>query len=193
VVREGNLNACLKGIQAWIPSSDPGATAFFDMDRSAAPQMLGGWRQSWLGTIEETAKKLDSKIRRVNQRPKVLWLSFSNFLKLEAELGVRAIRQADGGQAKFGRPSLQMVAPGGTIEVKAGPYVPEDAGFLLDMSTWELMSLGAVPHVVQDDGMTAVRIGSGSSAEDGIEIRLRYFAQLVCHNPYANGRFPISY
>lgn len=193
MVREGNLNACMKGIPAWIPAADPSATPFFDMVRSDAPQMLGGWRQTWLGTIEETAKKLDSKIRRISQRPKCLWLSFSNFLKLEAELGTRAIRYADGGMAKFGRPSLAMVAPGGTIEVKAGPFVPEDSGYLLDMSTWELMSLGEVPHVVQDDGLTAIRIGSGVTAEDGIEIRFRYFAQLVCHNPYANGRFPISY
>lgn len=198
VVREGNVNALIKGIPAWIPADDPSATAFFDVDRSVAPQMLAGWRQTWLGTIEQTAKKLDSKMRRVNQNPKVLWLSYGNFLKLEAELGTRGIREEDGTPATAGRSSLSFTSPGGKIRVMTGPYVPEDAGFLLDMSTWELMSLGPVPHVVQDDGQTAVRLGSAFSsgtslAEDGIEIRLRYFAQLVCRNPYANGRFPISY
>lgn len=198
VVREGNANAMIKGIPAWITESDPTSSAFFDVDRSAAPQMLAGWRQTWLGTIEETAKKLDSKMRRVNQNPKVLWLSYSNFLKLEAELGTRAIRDADGGPQVAGASGLSFSSPGGKISVKCGPYVPDGHGFMLDMSTWELMSLGPVPHVVQDDGQTAVRLGSAFSsstslAEDGIEIRLRYFAQLVCRNPYANGRFPISY
>lgn len=198
VVREGNVNALIKGIPAWIPASDPSSTAFFDVDRSVAPQMLAGWRQSWLGTIEVTCKKLDSKMRRVNQNPKVLWLSYSNFLKLEAELGTRAIRDAQDTSQQSGVTGLSFTSPGGKIQVKTGPYVPEDAGFLLDMSTWELMSLGPVPHIVQDDGQTAVRLGSAfnsstSLAEDGIEIRLRYFAQLVCRNPYANGRFPISY
>lgn len=194
---DGDSLGDIRGIPAWIPSADPGATAFFGVDRSVAPQMLGGWRlPSFLGTIEETAKKLASVMDRVSQNPKTLWLSHSNFNRLENELGARGMREEDGGSAQFGRSSLRMSTPAGAVMIKAGPFVPEDAGFLLDMSTWKLMSLGAVPHLVDDDGLTARVVGvtdiSGSSAAlDGIEIRLRAFPQLVCMNPFANGRFPI--
>lgn len=195
VVRDGDVNTVLSGVQAWIPASDPTDT-FFGLARTAHPQMLGGWRQSFLGSIEESAKALDSTMRRVNQNPKTLWLSYSNWSRLEIELGARGTRIEDGGTGKFNRPTLMMTGPGGPITVKAAPFVPENAGFLLDMSTWKLMSLGDVPHLVEDDGLTARVIGvasrDGSLAEDGIEIRLRYFAQLVCFNPFANGRFAIS-
>jgi hypothetical protein len=195
VCRDGDVNGVLKGIQAWIPASDPTDT-FFGVARSAHPQMLGGWRQSYLGSIEETVKKLVSNLARVKRTPKTLWLSYSNWNRLEIELGARGIRTEDGGQGKFGRPSLLMSTPSGPITIKAGPFVPEDSGFLLDMSTWKLMSLGGVPHLVEDDGLTARVVGvasrDGSLAEDGIEMRWRAFPQLVCLNPFANGRIAIS-
>lgn len=190
----GNL---IKSICDWIPSSAPTAgDSFFGLDRSAhgSIQKLAGWRQSWLGSIEEGVKRLDAKMRRV--RPggsRVLWLSFQNFNRLEQELGARGYRVEDGGEGKFGRVALKMSTPGGGVTVKAGPYVPESAGFLLDMSTWKLMSLGKAPHLVEDDGMSALRIVVGTGNDgDGIEMRWRYFAQLVCLSPYDNGRIAIS-
>lgn len=196
IVRQGDLDAYVKGVPAWIPSADP-TTSFFGVDRTNYPQKLGGWRQSWLGSIEETAKKLDSKIRRVSQRPKTLWLSFANFNRLDLELGARGYRKEDGGKGTFGRSSLMMSTPGGGVEVKAAPYLGDDVGFLLDMSTWKICTLGALPHLVQDDGLSAIRIGAAATgasngAEDGIEIRLRAFWQLVCMCPFANGRIAIS-
>lgn len=195
VVREGNLNSVLTGIPAWIPASDPTDT-LFGVARTLYPQQLGGWRVDYQGSIEESAKKLDSIMRRVNQRPKTLWLSYANWSRLEIELGARGYRMEDGGDGKFGRSTLVMTCPGGPVAVKCGPFVPETAGYMLDMDSWTLMSLGAVPHIVEDDGLTARVIGvasrDGSLAEDGIEIRLRQFTQLVCTNPFANGRFTIS-
>jgi hypothetical protein len=194
VVRDGNVNSVLSGIPAWIPASDPTDT-WFGVARTLHPQQLGGWRQAFLGNIEETAMALDSTMRRVNQKPKTLWLSYSNWARLSLELGARAYREPSG-DAKFGYGSLIMTCPGGPVTVRCAPYVPENAGFMLDMSSWTLMTLGAVPHIVEDDGLTARVIGvasrDGSLAEDGIEIRLRQFSQLVCDNPFANGRFAIG-
>jgi len=187
-----DLNLEIKGVPAWIPASDPTDT-FFGVARTLYPQKLGGHRQSWLGSIEETVKRLDSSIRRVNQKPKTLWLSYQNFHRLEVELGARAIRTEDGGTGKFNRPALMMASPGGGVEVRTGPYVPEGAGFLLDMSTWELHHAAGLPHVVQDDGNMAMRVGAGvsGSIDDSIEIRYRWLAQLLCTNPFANGRAEI--
>jgi hypothetical protein len=187
-----DVNLWLKGIPAWIPST-VSATTHFGVDRTAAPQKLAGHRQTWLGSIEETVKRLDTKMSRVSQKGKVLWLSYQNFNRLEIELGARGYRMEDGGEGKFGRVALKMSTPGGGITVKAGPYVPEGAGFLLDMDTWKLCTLGAAPHLVEDDGNSALRLPVGTGNDgDGIEIRWRYFAQLVCTNPYTNGRFTIS-
>ncbi len=190
------IDNLVSGIPAWIPSSDP-TTAFMGLtaaQRTANPQKLGGFRQSWLGTIEETCKRLDAKMRRVSQGGKQLWLSYNNFARLETELGARGHRVEDGSQGKWGRISLMMATPGGGVEVKCGPYCPEDTAFLLSPDTWEIHTLGGLPHLVQDDGLVAMRVGGGvaSTAEDSIEIRYRAFWQLICTNPYANGRFPIA-
>ena len=203
LVRDGDIAAgalvlTIKGVQAWIPAADPSATLFFGVDRTAAVQMLSGWREpTYLGSIEETALSLVSKMDRVSKVPKTLWLSYANWNKLNLELGARGVREEDGGEGVFGRSSLKMSTPAGMVRVRAGAYVPETAGFLLDMSSWELRSLGKVPHIVEDDGLTARVVGVASNsgvsmAEDGIEIRLRAFPQLICLNPFANGRFPIS-
>lgn len=199
VIRVGDeassFGALIKGVPAWIPTADPSATTFFGVDRTQAIQKLSGHRQSWLGSIEETVKRLDAKIRRVAPtKPKTLWLSYSNFNRLDLELGARGMRMEDGSAGKFGRPSLMMTTPGGAVEVKAGPYVPETGAWLLDMSTWKLMTLGKAPHLVQDDGNVALRLAASvaSNGGDAIEIRWRYFAQLFCSRPYSNGYAAIS-
>ena len=195
IVREGDVNLLAKGVPAWIPTAAPTSATFFGLDRTAFPQQkVAGWRGTWKGTIEETVKGLDARIRRANQRGKVVWLSYSNFNRLDLELGARGIRDANQSTASFGSSSLKMTTPGGGVTVKTGPYVPETHFWLLDMGTWKIHTLLDLPHLVQDDGLGAMRIGGGdaSQAQDGIEIRFRGWWQPVCDKPYANGCAPIS-
>lgn len=188
--------AGLRGLAAWIPSSAPTDT-LFGVARTGLGPKVSGFRQSWLGSIEETAKTLDAVVRRHNQMPKTLWLSYANFNRLEIELGARGMRVEDGSEGKFGRAKLMMATPGGGVEVVAAPYCPDDVGYLLDMATWELHHRGGLPHIIEDDGNVALRIqsfadGATAAIADGIEVRFRWFAQLACTNPLANGRIAIS-
>jgi hypothetical protein len=195
IVRDGDVNVLAKGIPAWITRAAPTSATFFGLDRTTFPQQkAAGWRGTWKGTIEETVKALDARIRRANQRGKAVWLSYANFNRLDLELGARGMRDANSSSQSFGSATLKMTTPGGGVVVKCGPYVPEDSFWLLDMSTWTIHTLDTLPHIVDDDGLTALRIGGGdpSLAQDGIEIRLRGWWQPVCDKPYANGSAPIS-
>lgn len=198
VVRVGDaassFGALIKGVPAWIPATAETSGTFFGMDRTLAVQKLQGHRQSWLGSIEETVKKLDAKVRRLSpSKPKTLWVSYSNFNRLDLELSARGYRK-EAEKGEFGRAELMMTTPGGGVVVKAGPYVPESGAWLLDMDTWKFCTLGPAPHLVQDDGNTALRLAASTASNggDGIEIRWRYFGQLVCTMPYANGYAAIS-
>lgn len=186
----GNRNAQLTGVGGYIPSSDPSSGESFmtNVDRSVNPTALAGWRQSWKGTIEQTVKELNAKMKRFKTGDRTMFLSFDNWQRFEFEAGAKAIRDYDGPMAKMGFRTLGLPIAGGTIEIVADPFIGEDVGYLLQMDTWELHHLDGLPHIVMDDGQSAVR----GANYDGIEMRIRYWAELVCTAPGRNGRFAIG-
>lgn len=178
------------GVRDFIPLSAPSSTAFLGVDRTVNVNALSGHRQSWLGSIEETVKKLDAKMRRRNTKAAMAcWLSFNNMHRLEMELQGRAYRE-DGSEkdALFGLPGLILNSPGGRIKFMADSFMHEDCGFLLDMDTWEMMHLEGLPHIVQDDNNRLLRV----SDADSVEARIRSWQHLVCKEPIRNGAFNIG-
>lgn len=200
LVRDGNIpvagiNQLITGIPGWIPTAAPGSALHFGLNRTLFPtQLVSGWRGTWKGTIEETFKTLDAQMRRLGRQSVALWLSYANYNRLESEMGARAIREANGGTATAGYSGLMMTSGGKRIKVKAGPYVPETHGWLLDEAGWSLHSLRQVPHIIRDDGMDFYRIRGGNAeanAEDGVALEWRAWPQLVCDAPFDQGVAPI--
>jgi hypothetical protein len=179
----------ITGVQAWIPSADP-STTLLGMTRTDDPTMKAGWRGSWQGTIEESAKALAADMGQYLQsEASGLWLSRYNWFRLEQELTSKNRKVMDARATEyFGTPALALLTPEGEVPVMADPFCPNDAGFLLDHSSWELHHMLGVPHLVTDDGNEALRM----SDDDGIEVRFRAFLELVCFRPFTNGRFTIS-
>jgi hypothetical protein len=180
---------CMTGVAGYIPLTAPSSgESFFGADRSVNPTNLAGHRQTYLGSIEETVKRLDSKMRRRNRNStQACWLSFQNMHKLEMELGGRVTRD-DGKDAVFGLPGFMLATPSGRIKFMGDSFMLEDRGFILDMSTWKVQHLEGLPHIVQTDGSTAVR----GATTDSIEIRIRSWAQMLCTEPSRNGTFNID-
>ncbi len=192
---DGNRANVLTGITAYLPASDPGVgsvpTTLNNVDRSTAPNMLAGWRGANAGSIEESAKDLFSVMGPyVGGLDGSLWLSFSNWRKLEQELAGRAYRD-EKASARFGTGALIMQTPGGDVPVVAGPYVPANAGFFLDLAAVKLVHLRPLFHMRDEDGLGAVRL-DWSSDEDGIGIEFRCWPEAVIDRPMNCGRFPIS-
>lgn len=185
-----NATTAMMGVSSFIPLSAPSATSFLGVDRTSNVNALAGHRQSWLGSIEETVKKLDAKMRRRNTKSAMAcWLSFNNMHRLEMELQGRAYRE-DGTEkgALFGLPGLVLNSPGGRIKFMADSFMLEDRGFLLDMNSWEMMHLEGLPHIVQDDNNRLLRVADA----DSVETRIRSWAHLVCKEPILNGTFNVG-
>jgi hypothetical protein len=182
-----DYNGVVNGLGAWIPATAETSGTFLNMDRTDDIVRLQGFRQSYLGSIEETVKKLRSKMGRYGARPDSVWLSHDNWHRLEIELGARAIRE-DGMAATFGLPSLKYASPKGVMRIFAGAFCEENVGYLLKRDTWKLHHLDGLPHIVMSDGLRATR----GQDYDGIEVRARYWAELACDAPKHNGRFVIS-
>ncbi len=182
-------NSMLTGVDAWIPASDP-STTLMGMTRTDDPAMKAGWRGSWEGTIEESAKRLAALMGQyLTSEASGLWLSRYNWFRLEQELTSknRLVRDQRASEV-FGTPAIALLTPEGEVPVMADPFCNDSAGYLLDHSSWELHHMKPVPHMVTDDGNEVLR----ASSEDSIEARFRAWLELVCFRPFTNGRFPIE-
>lgn len=182
-----DFNQVVKGLAAWIPVTAETSGTFLGMDRTDDVVRLQGSRQAYLGSIEETVKKLNSKMGRLGARPDSIFLSHDNWHRLELELGSRAVR-TDGTAATFGLPTIQYSTPKGRVSVYAGAMCSETEGYILKRDTWAVHHLGGLPHLVMTDGQRSTR----GQDYDGIEIRARFWAELACSSPMHNGVFSIS-
>ena len=61
--------------------------------------------------------------------------------------------------------------------------VPQGAAWLLDMSTWKFVSMGAAPDWDETDGLLWSRIPGA----DQFQARLKSYYAIYCSNPGKNG------
>lgn len=187
---EGAYDAFPLGVQAFLPATDPGVsgvpTTLLGLDRSDDTVMKAGWRADWQGSITETAKLLAADMGQYfDSQSSTMWLSRYNWFRLEQEQEAagRVVRDQSA-TARFGTPGLVLQTPEGDVTCVADPYCPQDAFFFLDSSTWETHHLDPLIHVIDQDGLAALR----QTSDDGIEIRLRHMGENICQRPFQNGR-----
>jgi hypothetical protein len=172
------------GVSKWIPATAETSGTFLSMDRTVHTTYLQGSRQTFTSSIEETIKKLLTKMGRVGARPDSGWLSYNDWLKLEMELQGKA-RREDGKDSPFGLASLVYGGPQGPIRFMVDPFMADGRGYLLRRDTWCLHHLDGLPHLVTDDGNSATR----GADYDGLELRVRMWMELACTQPKDNGTF----
>jgi hypothetical protein len=178
------------GIDAYIPSSDPGSggvpASLNGMTRTDDPVMKAGWRVTWQGSIEETIKFLAALMGQyVDTENSVCWVSHYNWFRLEQELTAQGRKVIDARATQvFGSPALLLLTPDGNIPVVRDPYLKNDRFYILDMSEIEVHHLDPLLHVADDDGLGALR----QTSDDGIEIRFRHWGNNLVQKPFKCGR-----
>jgi hypothetical protein len=179
----------IKGLAAWIPLATPAATAFWGVDRTVHPTRLAGHRlDDSTAPAEDSIMTLAEVMRERGARPDTVILSPRQFTKVSKRLNAKVEYQGAGGKADYGFSSFGVATSSGILKVVTDSDCPEDRGYLLRMDTWKLKHLGGLPELVTTDGLSMLR----RSASDSVEIRARYYAQLVCMNPGHNGVFSVS-
>lgn len=180
----------IKGLAAWLPLVEPTAgDSFWGVDRSVFPTRLAGHRlDDSTAPAEDSIMALAEIMRERGARPDVCILSPRQFTKVSKRLNAKVEYSGAGGNADYGFASFAVATSAGLIKVMTDSDCPEDRGYLLKMSTWKLKHLNGLPHLVTTDGLTMLR----RQASDSIEVRARYYAQLVCTAPGQNGVFSVS-
>jgi hypothetical protein len=179
----------IKGLAAWIPLAAPTSTAFWGVDRTVHPTRLAGHRlDDSTAPAEDSIMTLAEVMRERGARPDTVILSPRQFTKVSKRLNAKVEYQDAGGHAKYGFSSFGVATSAGILKVVTDSDCPEDRGYILRMDTWKLKHLGGLPEIVSTDGLTMLR----RPGLDQVEVRARYYAQLVCTAPGHNGVFSVA-
>ncbi len=181
----------IKGLAAWIPLTAPvlGSDSFWGVDRGVHPTRLAGHRlDDSTAPAEDSIMTLAEVMRERGAKPKICILSPRQFSKVSKRLNAKVEYQGAGGNADYGFTSFGVATSAGVLKVYTDSDCPEDRGYLLNMDTWKLKHLGGLPEIVSTDGLTMLR----RPGLDQVEVRARYYANLVCTKPGDNGVFSIS-
>ena len=190
---EGDYDAKIKGLQAWLPNAAPTAgDNFFSVDRSADATRLGGIRYD--GSAQPIEEALIGAIHRVSReggRPTHVFMSYEKWDELTKSLGakVQYIEEAvKVGNAFLNFRGVMVHGPKGPVKVMPDQNCPNGRAFLLQIDMWKCYSLGKAPRILDTDGLKMLR----ESSADAVEIRVGYYAQLGCRAPGYNANIRLD-
>jgi len=177
------------GLDGWLPSSAPGATAYFGQDRSVDTERLGGIRFDGSAMpIEEALVSGAAKAARAGARPDTCLMSYESYIDLEKSLGSRVrYDELKARDADVGFRSLAVQGPNGVINVIPDQNCQQDVAYMLQLDTWSLNSLGGAPHILDLDGNRILR----QATADAYEVRVGFYGNLACSAPGYNVRIAL--
>lgn len=186
---EGDYDAKIKGLRAWLPDSAPTNAPFFSVDRTSDVTRLAGVRFDGSAMpIEEALIAAASRVAREGGKPDVCFMSYSKYADLEKALGSKVQYIDLKVNAEIGFRGIQINGPRGPIRVVADQNCPNDRAFMLQMDVWKLYSLGKAPKILDTDGMKMLR----DNNDDSVEVRVGYYAQCGCRAPGWNANIKLS-
>ena len=159
IYQEGDYDAKIKGLNAWVASTAPASTdSFFGVNRSSDATRLGGIRFDGSSLpIEEALIGGASRVAREGGKPDVCFMNYSNFADLEKALGSKVSYVDVKASPEIGFRGILVHGPRGPIKVIPDQNCPKDVAFMLQMDVWKLYSLGKAPKILDSDGLKLLR------------------------------------
>lgn len=174
----------VSGLGAWVPVTAPiTGDNFWGVDRSVDVTRLAGVRfNATSESIEEGLIDASSLVSREGGQPDMAFMNFASYAALEKSLGSK-VQYVDvkHDEADIAFAGIKVNAPYGPITVIPDRNCPSQTSYLMQMDTWKLRSLGKAPHILTYglEGLEGLRVGNA----DALEIRIGYYANLVCCAP----------
>lgn len=184
----GDINATIKGFQAWLPGSAVTNTTFFGVDRSVDSRLAGITYDGSAEPIEEALTDAARLVAREGGNPDHCFMSYKDYGNLVKAVGSkqqfvqRTDVKVDEPGVTVGFSALMLDGPNGPMKVIPDQNCPAGKAFLLQMDTWKLKSLGEVVRLFDGDSLTMIRDPNG----DNLLIRCFSYAQLSCRAPGYN-------
>ena len=188
---QGDNNAKIKGLDAWVPSSAPSSSdSFFGVNRSVDTVRLAGYPYDGSSqSIEEALIDSSSVLAREGGKPNVFVTNFTSYSALEKALGSKVTYVDMKANAEIAFRGVLVNGANSMIKVFPDRYCKATAGWLLQMDTWALECLGDAPQILRyGDGLEMLRVYNS----DAGEVRVGYYAQLRSNAPGWNAQVTLS-
>jgi hypothetical protein len=192
----GDYGVGAAGLAAWIPSSAPGATAFFGVDRSVSPTRLGGIRPSTsvlTGTISERLRRSAAVCKRHGATPTLIVMNPMDVADLDIELGDKVrymeVESPESNPVQIGFEAIAFATPIGKLPVVGDPYCQPGVAWMLDAESWCTDSMGQLIQIVDEDTKSKML---RQSAADGFEIRIASYYNHFTNAPGHNARVSLT-
>jgi hypothetical protein len=197
---QGDKNAALSGLDAWIPYDNRATrlgTSFFGVTRNTDATRLGGViYDASAQSIEEGLVDGLELLAREGGSPDYVFLNHKNFADLVKALGSKVQRVQVSAELKEGGKMIGAVGfngieiyfSGGSVKVMADRNCPVNRAFALQMDTWKLSSLGDPVRLFEGDGLKWLR----SPSSDGVDIRTFGYLNMACLAPGFNGMIKLA-
>jgi len=187
---DGDFGLAFQGIPAWIVanSARPAALAssFNNVTRSVDPIRLGGVPYTGNGAPKkESLIQLGMMLTRVGAKPTHVILNHLDFADIVKDLttNTRIVTETAYKNPQIGFSAIEYAAPFGTVKIMTDPFCPQGTGYILDMKTWKMPSMGSLPKVDFLDKLNWLR----SAGSDQYEFRTLYRCATYCSMPGHNG------
>lgn len=185
----GGSNVATAGLAAWVPSSTPAATAFFGVDRTVDSRLYGV-SVTTAGSLVNTAIIDAQSIAAENGgKPDTALLQNTKYRQLCKEIESKTTYTKVAARGDMGEPfanvsysGVQVMGDQGPIDVLAARRIPSSYGYVLQLNTWKLCSIGPLTKWIDLDGNSILR----QSSADGYEARMVSRHNLGCMFPGAN-------
>lgn len=177
-----NLGIC--GLAGWIPTTSPSSSEnFWGVDRSTDPTRLAGLRyDASTYTIEEGITQALAFMNREGADPDYIFMDFVSYAALVNAMGAKVVNvQVHHDEVEVAFDGISFQSAYGKVTIIPDRNCPPQTAYALTMSTWKLRSLGRVPHILTYgmEGLEGLRVGTA----DALEIRIGYYANLICNAP----------
>jgi hypothetical protein len=168
------------GFEGWAPSSAPGATAWFGVDRTVDDRLTGITYNGASDDPQDAILQAAVRMGANGRTPTHAFMSFGNFAKLVQNVAV-AQRFVDNVTANVQFSGVTILGPKGPIKAVPDQFCPPNRLWVLDKDGPELLYLGdSLVHVVEDsDGRRVLRQASA----DGEEVRVSFIGNLCVPAP----------
>lgn len=188
---QGDNNAKVSGFTAWLPMTDPTSSDnFYGVNRSVDYRLFGVSYDGSGQPIEEAVIDHSMLLGREGARITHMPTNYGSYSALVKALGTRReYEEMTSATGSVGFRAVVIDGADGPIKAFSDRDCQPATAYMLQLNTWELISIGPVPDVLRyEDRLEMLRVYN----QDAAEARIGAYYNLCSNAPGWNGQLLLS-